>query len=80
MGVYSAACVRGVGGLGTVTRAADPHAQQREQQIDVHRLGDIVRGAGIEALLTIALHRLAVTEISGTWPIASLARIARIVS
>ena len=37
---------------------ADPDPQQRQQQVDVDRLGDIVRGAGVEAFLPVALHRL----------------------
>ena len=38
--------------------AADPHPQQRQQQVDVDRLGDVVRRAGVEAFLPVALHRL----------------------
>src|SRR3954468_14099438 len=39
-------------------RAGNPYPQQREHEIDVDRLGDIVRSAGIQALLAVALHRL----------------------
>ena len=56
---YSAAS----SGIGAAAAAAGPSArhpdaQECKQQLDVHRLGDIVRSAGIEALLAVALHRL----------------------
>src|SRR5436190_18835358 len=38
------------------TEEPDPH--QRQQLIGVHRLGDVVAGAGVEALLPVSLHRL----------------------
>ena len=38
--------------------AMQPHAQRRQQLLGVDRLGEIVRGAGLEALLAVALHRL----------------------
>ena len=43
---------------GRLARARDPHAQERKQQVDVDGFGDIVGGAGIEAFLPVALHRL----------------------
>src|SRR3954452_22669774 len=41
-----------------VARPRDPYANESEQELDVDWLGDIVRGAGVEALLTVALHCL----------------------
>ena len=56
---YSAASI-GIGARRSrlFARSRDPHPQQREQQLDIDRLGDIVGRAGIEALLPVALHRL----------------------
>src|SRR4051794_23369518 len=34
-------------GLGSLARAADPDPEESQQQVDVDRLGDIVRRAGI---------------------------------
>src|SRR4051812_30307883 len=39
-------------------RLEEPDAQQRQQLLGVDRLGDVVRGAGVDALLAVALHRL----------------------
>ena len=35
-----------------------PDAHQRQQLLGVHRLGDVVGGAGVQALLAVAFHRL----------------------
>src|SRR6188508_2501341 len=37
---------------------ADPDPEQRQQEVDVDWLGDIIGCAGVEALLAVALHRL----------------------
>src|SRR6185503_7309103 len=35
----------------------EPHPQQRHQLVGVDRLGHVVGGAGVDALLAVALHR-----------------------
>jgi hypothetical protein len=35
-----------------------PHPHQRQQLGHIDRLGDVVRGAGVDALVAIAFHRL----------------------
>jgi hypothetical protein len=42
---------------GTSLFAEQPDTQEREQFLGVHRFGDIVRSAGLEAFLTIPFHR-----------------------
>src|SRR5687768_8625014 len=42
----------------TFALSIKPDAQQRQQLVGVHRLGDVVGGAGLQTLLTIALHGL----------------------
>src|SRR5947209_18916272 len=59
---------------------AQPGPDQRHQLVRLDRLGDVVRGAGAQALLPIALHRLGrhgdYRELakSGLSPIAALGR------
>src|SRR6187397_2911267 len=36
----------------------EPHPQQRQKLLGIHRLGDVVARAGFDALLAVALHRL----------------------
>src|SRR6185503_20258556 len=35
-----------------------PHAQRRKKLLGIHGLGKIVRGAGLQTFLAVALHRL----------------------
>ena len=55
---YSAASSgRPLPGSRGFARPSDPNPKQRQQQLDIDRLGDIVRGARIEALLAVTFHR-----------------------
>ena len=61
--------------------AVQPHAQQRQQLVGVHRLGDVVRRPGLQALLAIALHRLGGQRQNRQRPKRrGFCRISRIVS
>src|SRR5579862_4556702 len=36
----------------------EPHPQQRQQLVGIHRLGDVIRRAGLQTLLAVAFHGL----------------------
>jgi len=58
---------------------AEPDAKDRDKLVDVDRFGDIIRGAGFDAFLAIAFHRLAVTAIIGSVANPGMERISCIV-
>jgi hypothetical protein len=59
---------------------AEPGAHHRHQLIDVDRLGDVVRGAGGEGLVSSPFIALAVSAMIGSCSEAGIERIARAVS
>src|ERR1700733_6513108 len=48
--------------------AVQPHTKRREQLLDVHRLREIVGGAGLQAFLAVALHGLGGQRQNGQPP------------
>ena len=60
--------------------AAELHTQHREKLVDIHGLRDVVRRAGLEALLAIALHRLRGDGDQRKIAKSGTPRISRIVS
>ena len=62
---------------GVIDRATRAEGQQL---VGVHRLGDVVRRAGFQTLLAVALHRLGRQREDRQRPERGFRRISRIVS
>src|SRR5688572_9885607 len=48
--------------------AGQPHAEQRQELLQIDRLRDVVRGAGLDAFLAVVLHRLGGDRDDGQVP------------